>query len=188
MAVPLLLLLLSGIGCLAAVMQPGSSDILLLTGPCLLASLFLLLRALFGRKAVKPNWILVDGSNVLYWRYNTPNLDTLRDVIGDLAARGFTPAVVFDANAGYLVAGKYQHHRAMGALLGLPADHVTVVPKGEPADPVLLTAARNLKARIVTNDRYRDWAAPHPEVGTPGHLVKGGFNDKGLWLDLETPS
>ena len=183
MIVPLLLLLTSCAAVAVALTVPGLSDFVLLAGPGALASLILLLRALLRRKA-KPKWILIDGSNVLYWRDGTPQLDALREVVAHLVARGYTPGVVFDANAGYLVSGKYQHHGEMGALLGLPEDRVMVVSKGEPADPVLLAAARDLEARIVTNDRYRDWAEAHPVVTTPGHLIRGGFRDKAVWLDL----
>ena len=216
MRVPTILFLLSGVALAAVLIVPGLADLVLLAGPCALASLILMLRAglrraenpqralrrtsqapdrnspakrlgisLFRAPPAKPKWILVDGSNVMYWRDRTPQLDALRAVIGHLTAQGYTPGVVFDANAGYLIAGKYQHHGAMGALLGLPEDRVMVVGKGEPADTVLLAAARDLGAQIVTNDRYRDWAEAHPEVNAPGHLIKGGFRDTGLWLDFE---
>lgn len=218
MIVPLVLFVMSGVAVAVVLALPGLSDLVLLAGPCLLASLFLLLRAgwrrrkptsqhrvdvddsarpakpwvpdqrpgfsPFRRAASRPKWILVDGSNVLYWKDGTPQLEALRAVLEHLTARGYTPGVVFDANAGYLISGSYRHHAAMGALVGLPEDRVMVVGKGSPADTVLLQAARDLGARIVTNDRYRDWADAHPEVGTPGHLVKGGFRDTGLWLDL----
>jgi len=36
----------------------------------------------------------------------------------------------------------------------------------------------------VTNDRYRDWAEAHPEIKEPGHLIKGGYRDGKVWLDL----
>ncbi len=204
MGVPFLLFLTSAIAFAIVLTLPGLSDFVLLTGPAVLASLFLLLRALLRRKALNPGlrvedqstalfrrntanpkWILIDGSNVMHWRDGTPQLDVLREVVGYLTERGYSPGIVFDANAGYLVSGKYQHHRAMGALLGLPEDRVMVVGKGSPADPVLLAAARDLGARIVTNDRYRDWAAAHPEVNTPGHLIKGAYRETGLWIDLE---
>jgi hypothetical protein len=59
-----------------------------------------------------------------------------------------------------------------------------VVNKGNPADPTILAAARDLKARIVSNDRYRDWTESHPEVAKPGHVIRGGYRDGNLWLDL----
>jgi len=221
MVAPLLLFLASFVACVAALILPGQSDLVLLAGPCALASLFLLLQAATRRmvrrpvvpkgpagqvaptispqfnerspgfspfralRREKPKWILVDGSNVLYWKDGTPQIDTLREVLGHLTARGYTPGVVFDANAGYLISGKYQHDGALGLLLGLAEDRVMVVGKGLPADTILLAAARDLGARIVTNDRYRDWVDTHPEVREPGHLIRGGFCDTGLWIDLE---
>ena len=50
-----------------------------------------------------------------------------------------------------------------------------VVPKGTPADSFLLQAARSLKARMVANDRYRDWAEDHPEALTTGLLLRSGL-------------
>lgn len=93
--------------------------------------------------------------------------------------------MVFDANAGYLVSDRYLHHGGFGKLLGLPEDRVMVVPKGSPADATVLLAARDLGARIVTNDRYRDWADRHPEVREPGYLIRGGYRDGRLWLGLD---
>jgi hypothetical protein len=48
-----------------------------------------------------------------------------------------------------------------------------------------LAAAADLGARVVTNDRYRDWVEQHPEVTEPGHLIRGGYKAGKLWLDLE---
>lgn len=61
---------------------------------------------------------------------------------------------------------------------------IVVVPKGTQADSHILTAARGLGARIVTNDRFRDWADMFPEVHDKGHLIRGGYRDGVLWLDL----
>ena len=206
MIAPLVLLLLSLVGFGAAVFVPQLSDLILLAGPCAVASLFLLLRAGFGdvvpvRRPLPPrkafprrikitrsrpqNWLVIDGSNVMHWKDGTPQIETLRDVVRHLMARGFTPGVVFDANAGHILTGKYQHHHAMGKHLGLPEDQVMVVDKGTPADPTILAAARDLGARIVTNDRYKDWSGLHPEVCAPGHLIRGGYQDGKLWLDLD---
>ena len=175
---------LAGVG--AALLVPGLSDLLLLAGPCALASLFLLVRERFRRPRTKPKprWIVVDGSNVLYWKDNTPQIETVREVVAQLASQGYAPAVVFDANAGYLVRGKYQHDGAFGKLLGLPEDRVMVVPKGTQADPMILKAARDHGARIVTNDRYRDWAEQHPEVLEPGLLIRGSYQDGTLQMQI----
>ena len=128
--------------------------------------------------------MILDGSNVMYWRDETPQIETLQEVIRGLRMAGYTPGVVFDANAGYLLSGKYQHDGAFAKSLGLPEERVMVVPKGSPADPAILTAALDLGARIVTNDRYRDWAEQHPEIKDPGHLIRGEYKAGKLWLDF----
>lgn len=183
----LLLMSLAGVG--VALVLPGAADLLLLAGPCALASLYLLVRA-FLRKPERraQNSVVIDGSNVMHWKDGTPDIETVLQVVRHLKERGFSPGVVFDANAGYLIAGRYQHDGALSKRLGLPIDRVMVVNKGTSADSVILAAARDLGARIVTNDRYRDWADAHPEVRDPGHLIKGGYRDGVLWLDLHEAS
>lgn len=186
MRVPAILFVVSIAGVGVALSLPDLSDLLLLALPCAVAALWLLVQAWRGRDdGRKPEWILVDGSNVMHWKDNTPRLETVREAVDHLKALGFAPGVVFDANVGYLVAGRYQHDGALSKALGLPEDQVMVVAKGTQADPILLAAAGDLKARIVTNDRYRDWADAHPEVARPGFLVKGGYRDGSIWVDLQ---
>ena len=60
-----------------------------------------------------------------------------------------------------------------------------VVPKGTPADPYILKAARDHRGRIVSRDQFRDWSEAHPEIATPGHLVKGGYRGGKLGLALD---
>ena len=91
---------------------------------------------------------------------------------------------MFDANAGYLLIGKYQHDKALARVLGLPTDRVMVVPKGTPADPMILRAARDYGAPVVSNDRFKDWAKDFPEVKTKGHLITGRLEPKRVVLDL----
>ena len=158
MIFPIILLVLSLAGTVGALIFPGFRDLLLLAGPCALASLVLLLTA-YRRRRIRrargtQSWIVVDGSNVMHWKGGTPAIGTVREVVDRLTALGFVPGVMFDANAGYKLNGKYQHDGTLGELLGLPQDRVMVVPKGAPADPTILAAARDLGARIVTNDRF----------------------------------
>ncbi len=200
MRTPFILLLMSLLGMAAAWSVP---DLALLAGLSALASLVLLLLAWRRKPEARPDaaqpskglfrkrrpkqaekWIVVDGSNVMYWNDNTPKLETVLAVVQQLVALGYAPGVMFDANAGHLLDGRYMHDGAMGKELGLPKERVMVVPKGVPADPYILTAARDLGARIVTNDRYRDWWGDHPEAAEPGHLIKGGYRDGALWLDM----
>ncbi len=187
MIVPFVLFVLALMG-IAASRMPGYSDLLLIAVPSAAASLYLVLRAAARRRAKppsRPNYIVIDGSNVLHWADNSPQIATVRAVVDRLSKLGFTPGVVFDANAGYKIAGSYMQENALGRILGLPADRVMVAPSGTPADPMLLTAARDLGARVVSNDRFRDWVALHPEVNEPGHLVRGGYRAGKLWLDLD---
>lgn len=193
---PFVLLLISVLGMALTWEMP---DLFLLAVLSAVASLVILLlgalrgeradeaapRGLFRRKPKQDlKWAVIDGSNVMYWRGGTPQLDTVKAVMQKVAAQGFTPGVMFDANAGYLLEDKYLNDAEFAKRLGLPRDRVMVVPKGVQADAYLLTAARDLGAVIVSNDRFRDWVGDYPEVAIPGHVVQGAFRDAALWLDL----
>jgi hypothetical protein len=128
------------------------------------------------------SWVLVDGSNVMHWQDRTPSLDPVKAVVTQLSAQGHVAGVVFDANAGWKLMGRYLHDGEFARLLGLESRQVLVVPKGTQADPFLLETAREFGARIVTNDRYRDWAERHPEVLEQGFLIRGGMRDGTVWL------
>lgn len=127
-------------------------------------------------------WILVDGSNVMHWQDNTPQLAPVLRVLESLTALGYAPGVIFDANAGWKLMGRYLHDGDFARLLALPREQVLVVPKGTQADPYLLETARDFGARIVTNDRFRDWTEAHPMVQEQGFLIRGGMRDGKVWL------
>ena len=175
-------------GVVAALTLPGFADLILLAAPCATASLLQVLRAFLRREKRRQKtaekWLIIDGSNVMHWKDGTPQMGTLREVVVHLKAQGFSPGVVFDANAGHIQAGKYLHLGAMSRLLGLSEDKVMVVHKGTAADATILAAARDLGASIVTNDRYKDWSDTHPEVNDPGRLIRGGYREGALWLDM----
>jgi hypothetical protein len=165
------------------------SDLMLLAIIMSLASLFLLLRGFWvgrGKPAavvgVPANWVLVDGSNVMHWKDGLPQLQTVREVVWALEADGYSVGVVFDANAGYKISDRYQDDYILALQLGVSAAQVFVVPKGTQADPHLLSTARKMRARVVTNDRFRDWAKQYPEVARPGFLIWGGYQEGKLWL------
>ncbi|SFD02462.1 NYN domain-containing protein [Tropicimonas isoalkanivorans] len=165
------------------------ADLLLLAVPMTLASLWLLVRAKLRRppKAPRPRdrQVVIDGSNVMHWRDQTPQMNTLREVVQRLAERGFEPGVVFDANAGYKLENQYLNEQTLARRLSLHRDNVIVVAKGTPADPILLEVAHSIGARVVSNDRFRDWEDDHPEIRAPGHLIRGGYRDGNLWLDID---
>ncbi|UOA26604.1 hypothetical protein [Pseudosulfitobacter sp. DSM 107133] len=195
MRAPFLLFLLSCVGIAAAVLLPGWSDLLLLAGPMALAAALLLLRRPRAapkrrpapRKARTGPPVILDGSNVMYWKTQSPDLAPVREVVNTLTDRGLSSSVIFDANAGHLLYGKYWHGTDFAAALNLPDSHVRVVDKGTPADPLILQTARDLRAPIVTNDRYRDWLDQFPEARKRGHLIRGGYRKGPLWLDLPKP-
>ncbi|WP_299781035.1 hypothetical protein [uncultured Roseobacter sp.] len=134
------------------------------------------------RKVSSAKSLIIDGSNVMHWKSNTPDIQSVVGVIEALTRQGFYPGVVFDANAGYLVAGKYRHHGDFARMLGLPEKRVMVVPKGTPADPIILQAARDMGARIVTNDRFRDWIEDYPEIQDDGYLIRGGYQSEQVYF------
>jgi hypothetical protein len=127
-------------------------------------------------------WILVDGSNVMHWQDNSPSIEPVRKVIARLRDLGYVPGVVFDANAGWKLAGRYLHDDDFARMLKMEPRQVMVVAKGTQADPYLLETAREFGARIVSNDRFRDWAEKHPEVTQPGFLIRGNLRDGAVRL------
>lgn len=174
MIVPVALFSFSILAVCAAVIVPAWADTLLFSGPSAVASSLLVLQKLRTQRHSK-KWIILDGSNVMHWDGGNPSILPVQMVIAMLSDEGYSPGVIFDANAGYLVAGKYYHDEAFAKLLGLPEDQVMVVPKGTPADQHILSIAKDLGAKIVTNDKYRDWLGQYPEASSPGYLVGGQF-------------
>lgn len=134
------------------------------------------------RLRAAPVWIVIDGSNVLYWRDETPNLHTVRQCVEGLVRNGWTPLLWFDANVGYLVGSHYMGPHELSRALRYPASHINVAPKGTPADPLLIEQAGDLGARIVTNDRFRDWVETYPQVADAGLFLRGSASDQGVSL------
>ena len=185
---PLILLILSLTSAALAYVTDNATLTLWLAVSVLaaIAALYLLVRAALGRSGGGGKTaVVIDGSNVMHWNGEVARLAPLREVIAALQAKGFEPGIIFDANAGYKLADRYLDDGDFAKLLKLRADRVLVVPKGEPADPTILASAREMGAKIVTDDRFRDWAGDFPEVTEPGHLVRGGYRDGVLWLDDE---
>lgn len=160
-------------------------DILVLLTPTIVVFLYLLLRPRRERSAGPEPYahVVVDGSNVMFWRDNTPSLDTVTEVVTTLVENGYRPVVWFDANAGYHLIGRYAHDGELARVLGLPERQVIVVPKGTPADPALLAGARALRAPVVSNDRFRDWQADFGDV-LAGQMIRGRPVADGIHLDV----
>jgi hypothetical protein len=164
-----------------------SSELMLLGGLCSVGAVVLLARAWVRqrqRRHRRSPILLLDGSNIMHWRGGAPDLAPVREVIAQVALRGYTPGVVFDANAGYKLEGRYLHHPMLARELGLPQTRVMVVNKGEVADGLILQVARDHGARVISNDRFRDWADDFPEVAKPGFVIGGRYLQGQLELDL----
>ena len=128
-------------------------------------------------------WVVIDGSNVMFWQDETPSLSTVSAVVGEVQKAGLTPLVWFDANAGYKVGDRYMNPRDLSRAIGISRKQVRVAPKGSPADPLLLEDAAKLGTGVVSNDRYRDWAEAYPSVMQPGVLVRGRVQGGAAMLD-----
>ncbi|MBU9697432.1 hypothetical protein GU927_006185 [Rhodobacteraceae bacterium HSP-20] len=134
-------------------------------------------------KAAPRRWVVIDGSNVMYWQDEVPSLQSVSAVVGEVQRAGLTPVVWFDANVGYKVGGGYMNPADLARVLGVSRKQVKVAPKGSPADPLLLEEAAKLGTGVVTNDRYRDWAEAFPAVSEPGILVRGRVEGGTAQLD-----
>lgn len=178
------IILAAAFGTVAAMTLPAASDWLLLSVPCLIAGAIILFQEWTSRTSPAQSWIIIDGSNVMHWLDGTAQIKPLRDVIALLQDHDYIPGIVFDANAGYKLEDRYLGADALAHALGLSPEQVMVVPKGEPADATILAAARDHAVRIVTNDRFRDWADSFPQISQSATLVRGGYRDGAIWLDL----
>lgn len=202
MIVPLILFTLSLASMIASAWHYGPvlSDALLICAISTIAALILVLRASrFGqRRRINPRrvqrrkfthrrahrrHIMVDGSNVMHWKDGEPKIETVRRVLNMLTQRGYTPIVWFDANVGYKIGDRYRGPSSLALLLNIPVQQIFVAPKGEPADPFLLEWAKDLKAKIVTNDQFRDWIDSHPQIRKPGFLVTGRVRGNNIQLN-----
>jgi len=147
----------------------------------LVGLLFFLLRRR-GRQAAR--LAIIDGSNLLYWKGEALSLEPVIDAIEALEAAGYRPCVVFDANAGYLVAGRYLNGPSFAKRLGLRSAQSHVVHKGEPADPHILKLARDSGGIVISRDRFRDWEQEFAQETAAGRVVRGGYRGDKIWLDL----
>lgn len=128
--------------------------------------------------------VIVDGSNVMYWHNNTPDLASVKHVVQELRNKGMLPIIGFDANAGYLTQKRYLGPAHLARQLGVSKAQVFVAPRGTPADPLILKRAKSMKARVVTNDRFRDWEDTYPFLRARGFLVEGQIANGAVRLTL----
>ncbi len=144
-----------------------------------------LLRRVFFKPPVPgldpARYIVVDGSNVMYWG-GEPSVLVLGRVLQALVDKGLTPIIYFDANVGYKLWGRYANSYAISKKLQIAPRQVFVVEKGVVADGVLLKTAVDNGLRVVSNDRFLDWRVRYPKAGEKGFLVKGRWQQGGVIL------
>lgn len=115
--------------------------------------------------------ILVDGSNVLFWRTGRKDAAVPELVVRSLIARRFIPVVYFDHSI--------SQHMDDGQLdrLAMLAE-VAIASRGTPADALLLGACEGGRIQIVSCDRFAQWRAEYPNLRrswlVTGRVAKGG--------------
>lgn len=154
---------------------------LMLSGLATVASSILVLTAYLR---TTDDYLVIDGSNVMFWNGDKPSLDPVVDVVARARAKGLTPVIWFDANVGYRIGDRYLGEKALAQRLGVRSKQVFVAPKGTPADPLLLKGAQDLQARVVTNDQFRDWKSDFPKLADDDFLVHGRFKCGQLLINI----
>jgi len=115
--------------------------------------------------------ILVDGSNVLFWRGGQANRTVPLNVVQALRARRFVPRVYFDNSI-----GRHMTDAELDAVAALV--EVIIAPRGTPADALLLGDCAAGRLQIVSNDRFRTWRGQYPALRN-STLVTGSIGKAG---------
>ena len=103
---------------------------------------------------------LVDASNVAHSTEGAEaRLANILAVREKLRAEGVEPVVVADAALRHQIDDRVGYERLVDAGI------VRQAPAGTDADYFILSFARELDARIVSNDRFRDRAKDFPDAG-----------------------
>lgn len=117
--------------------------------------------------------VVIDGSNVLHWRDNIPDIGTLQALITTVHKQGYEPIIWFDANVGYKIADRYLGPEALAQKLRLRPEQIHVAESGSPADPWILAMAGQLDAPIISRDKFRDFDGQYPWLRQKGRLKAG---------------
>jgi hypothetical protein len=105
------------------------------------------------------NVVLVDGSNVAHsTEGEKPLIENLVAVRDKLREEGLEPVIVADAALRHQIDDPKRYESM------IDAGEVRQAPAGTDADYFILSFARELKATIVSNDRFRDRLAQFPEA------------------------
>ena len=116
---------------------------------------------------------MVDGANVAYEEKGDdgkPRVSNIVAVRRALEEDGLEPIVVIDASLKYEVDDPARLEEM------IESQDVRQVPAGTDADFFIIEIAEQHGARVVTNDRYRDYQKRHPSIAErrlPYMIVKG---------------
>jgi hypothetical protein len=117
--------------------------------------------------------VIIDGANVAYEERSAggkPKLSNLLRVRGELEERGFEAVILVDASLKYDIDDQTQLESL------IQSQQVRQVPAGTDADYFIIQLAEQFNARVVTNDRYKDYLEQHPWITDrrlPYMIVKG---------------
>lgn len=120
--------------------------------------------------------LIIDGSNVSWWRKDKPSLAILLTVLLELIKRRFSFLLYLDANYERKLREEDEEEaRVLKRLLKRLRDSITVVPGGKPADLFVLQYADAYGNRIIANDRYQEYREKYPwiEREEDRRLLKG---------------
>ena len=117
--------------------------------------------------------VVIDGANVAYEERSAggkPKLSNLLKVKRELEERGCEALIIVDASLKYDIDDQTQLETL------IRSQQVRQVPAGTDADYFIIQFADQLDARVVTNDRYKDYAQQYPwltQRRMPYMIVKG---------------
>lgn len=138
---------------------------------------------------------LLDGSNILHWGRSVHgiSLRAVRAIVNELKRRGEAYQVYFDASAKHCLKANAAELKQYEKLLTDDPDHFHQVPMGTCADDfLLLIASQDDSAKIMTQDRFKDYADRYPQVIHSdrlllGMVVQGQIHFPGIDLNIPFP-
>src|SRR5689334_2588675 len=117
--------------------------------------------------------VVIDGANVAYEERSAggkPKLSNLLNVRSELEERGFEAVIIVDASLKYDIDDQSQLETL------IQSQQVRQVPAGTDADYFIIQFSEEFNARVVTNDRYKDYLDEYPWITdrrVPYMIVKG---------------
>jgi hypothetical protein len=117
--------------------------------------------------------VVIDGANVAYEERSAggqPKLSNLLKVRSELEERGFEAVILVDASLKYDIDDQSQLETL------IQSQQVRQVPAGTDADYFIIQLSDQFNARVVTNDRYKDYLEQYPWINDrrlPYMIVKG---------------